>query len=117
MQELVLDMKISTDMYRLISERLVSDVNGSITGVRILESFFLWDILLFLQTLASLRIEIDNYIIQRQRAEEQSVANVSFKCLPFLDDANAMNSFERAPKQSCERFLFVLVSYIRHTHY
>lgn len=80
MQELVLNMKISTDMYRLISERLVSDVNGSIKGVRILESFFLWDIdiLLFLQTLASLRIEIDNYIIQRQRAEEQSVANVSF---------------------------------------
>jgi len=59
MQELVLNMKISTDMYRLISERLVSDVNGSIKG-----------------TLASLRIEIDNYIIQRQRAEEQSVANL-----------------------------------------
>lgn len=66
-------------MYRLISERLISEVNGSVNGVRVLEIFFHWTSLSFLQTLASLKIEIDNYIIQRQRAEERFAANVSFK--------------------------------------
>lgn len=87
-------------MYRLISERLISEVNGSVNGVRILaiRIFFLWVILSFLQTLASLRIEVDNYIVQRQRAEEQSVVNVSFKYQSFLLDTNATNSFKRALK-------------------
>jgi hypothetical protein len=71
-------MQVSTDMYRLISERLVSEINGSVNGVRVPGIFFLWVILLFLQTLATLRVEIDNYIVQRQHAEEQSVAKVSF---------------------------------------
>ena len=66
-------------MYRLISERLISEVNDSVNGVRVLGIFFLWAILSFSQTLASLRIEIDNYIVQRQRAEERFAANVSFK--------------------------------------
>lgn len=71
-------MQVSTDMYRLISERLVSEIKGSVNGVRVPGIFFLWVMLLFLQTLATLRVEIDNYIVQRQRAEEQSVAKVSF---------------------------------------
>ncbi|KAF8804735.1 hypothetical protein BYT27DRAFT_7194341 [Phlegmacium glaucopus] len=52
-------MKNSTDMYRLTLERLISEVNGGVNG-----------------TLASLRIEMDNHIAQRQRAEEQSVASL-----------------------------------------
>jgi len=47
-------------------------------------TFSLWVILLFSQTLSSLRIEIDNYIVQRQRAEENSVANVSFECRSII---------------------------------
>ena len=46
--------------------------------------FIYWTILLFFQTLASLRIEIGNYIIQRQRTEERLAANVSFKHQSFL---------------------------------
>ena len=38
----------------------------------------------FSQTISALRIEIDNYIIQRQRTEEQLAANVSFKHESFL---------------------------------
>ena len=52
--------------------------------VCLLEMFFFWTILsliIFSQTLAALLIgiEIDNYIIQQQHAEEQLAANVSFK--------------------------------------
>lgn len=93
-------MKISTDMYRLISERLISEVNGSVNGVRVLGIFFLWTILSLLQTLALLRIEIDNYIIQQQRAEERLAANVSFKhqSFLFLFVDNSTNSFKKIPK-------------------
>ena len=57
--------------------------------------FFLLTVLSVLQTLASLRIEIDNYIVQRQSAEERLAANVSFKheSFLFLFVDNAMNSF------------------------
>lgn len=60
----------------------------------------LWVILSFWQTLASLRIEIDNYVAQRQRAEERFAASVSFKhqSFLFLFTDNAMNSFKKAPK-------------------
>lgn len=77
----------------------------------VLGMFFLWVILSFSQTLASLRIEIDNYIVQRQRAEERFAANVSFKhqSFLFLFTDNATNSFKKAPKWSWERFLFCLV--------
>lgn len=85
-------------MYRSISERLISEVNGSVNDVRVPGTFFFWVILSFLQTLASLRIEIDNYINQRQNVEEQSVANVSFKVNYLLLNTNATNSFKRVPK-------------------
>lgn len=68
-------------MYRLISERLISEVNGSVNGVRVLGIFLIWVMLSLLQTLASLRVEIGNYIVQRQRAEEQAVANVGQKSI------------------------------------
>lgn len=37
----------------------------------------------FSQTLSALRIEIENYIIQRQLADERLAANVSFKHFCF----------------------------------
>jgi hypothetical protein len=87
-------------MYRLISEQLISDVNGSVNDVCVLGIALLFDYLIVLQTLASLRIEIDNYIIQRQRAEERLTANVSFKhqSLLFLFVDKVTNSFKKTPK-------------------
>lgn len=62
--------------------------------------FLDYPIVFFSQTLALLRTEIDNYIVQRQRAEEGLAANVSFKhhLLPFLSVDNATNSFKKTPK-------------------
>ena len=87
-------------MYRLISERLISEVNDSVNGVRVLVIFFLWAILSFSQTLASLKFEIDHYVVQRQRAEERFAANVSLKyqLFLFLLVNNSTNSFKKAPK-------------------
>ena len=63
-------------------------------------TFFGPSYLFFSQTLASLRLEFDNYIAQRQSAEERFTANVSFKRsgLPFLFVDNATDSFKKVPK-------------------
>ena len=65
-------------------------------------SFFFREgaVLSFSQTLALLRVEIDNYIAQRQRAEERLAANVSFKhrSFLFLFFDKDTNSFKKTPK-------------------
>lgn len=66
----------------------------------------------FSQTLSALRIEIENYIIQRQLAEERLAANVSFKHFCFYLLITSGLASRKFRINDARGSLFAMFSYI-----